>query len=60
VDALRYGEDNIRALIPQVNEQLRRMANAEIRELRADTPTEQDDTWVARQRRWWETVVEGL
>jgi hypothetical protein len=58
IDALRYGEDNLRLLAgSQTAERLRRAASADIRELRsAPTP---DDTWAARQRRLWMQLVGG-
>lgn len=60
VDALRYGEDNIRALIPTTTHRLHAMATSEIREFRADTePVERTD-WAARQGRLWRDLVEGM
>jgi hypothetical protein len=58
VDALRYGEDNIRSLVQAPSNFLRRMATEDQREMRSAT-NEADESWVARQRRLWQAIVEG-
>lgn len=62
VDALRYGEDNIRQLVGgQASIQMRQMAMGDVRELRAiDGPASQGDTWADRQREKWVTLIEGM
>lgn len=60
VDALRYGEDNIRELVGgRADERMRRMATEDMRELRA-VGSEPGDTWADRQRIKWQQMVEGL
>lgn len=58
IDALRYGEDNIRHLIGGGAAQMRRAATVDVRELRSASPTP-TDSWAARQSRLWRQLVEG-
>lgn len=58
VDALRYGEDNIRSLVKAKHSLLHKMATEDQRVMRS--VVEPEDTWQARQRRLWEALVEGM
>lgn len=58
VDALRYGEDNIRSLVQAKNNLLHKVATEDQREMRSAT-NDQDESWAARQRRIWAAIVEG-
>jgi hypothetical protein len=58
VDALRYGEDNLRALIPSQDARWKQMAVLDQREMRsAPVPA---DEWAAHQRAMWENIVGGM
>lgn len=59
VDALRYGEDNIRASLGHgVGEKWRKISGEDVRELRA--VSDPRDEWAQRQQEKWRTLVEGI
>lgn len=60
VDALRYGEDNIRELTGKGNDRLRQMALGEVLTFRAIDGPAAGDTWADRQREKWQSLIEGL
>lgn len=60
VDALRYGEDNIRASFGQPQEGWRKIAGADTRELRAAAFSNEADSWAETQRAKWQQLVEGM
>lgn len=58
-DALRYGEDNIRALVGGESQQkMRAMAQGDVRELRSVASAQ--DTWADVQREKWLQLIEGI
>lgn len=59
VDAIRYGEDNIRAILGQTHEGWRKVAGADTREMRSIAESDAD-SWVTQQRIKWQQLVEGM
>ena len=59
VDALRYGEDNIRAMFGGDNAGWRKAATEDARVLRSGPSTGQDE-WAQKQAEKWRQLVDGI
>lgn len=59
VDALRYGNDNIRAIVGKTPATWAAMAAIDAHEMRSAPEASRDD-WAERQREKWRQIVEGM